>query len=90
MAIQCGICSAKEIPSRFSYYRFVKKLISHRDSIITCMVKTIEVIKMKHPDFGDIIAVDSTMFQLMQNAIKNHLPIRMQSGDIRKIAMVMK
>lgn len=60
VAVQCGICSDEEIPTRFAYYRFVKKLISHTALIEKCMAKTIEAIKDKLPEFGETIVVDST------------------------------
>ncbi len=60
LAIQCGILSDKQIPSRFAYYRFIKKLIDHTPLIEKCMAKTIEAIKDKLPGFGETIVVDST------------------------------
>ncbi len=60
LAIQCGILSEKQIPSRFAYYRFIKKLTAHTTLIEKCMAKTIEVIKDKLPGFGETIVVDST------------------------------
>lgn len=56
----CGIHSEEEIPSRFAYYRFIKKLIDHREFIEKCMAKTIEALKRKYPDLGKIVVVDST------------------------------
>lgn len=60
LAIQCGIYSYAEIPSRFAYYRFIKKLIAHTALIEKCMAKTIEAIKGKLPEFGKTVVVDST------------------------------
>ena len=60
LAIQCDILSDKQIPSRFAYYRFIKKLIAHTELIEKCMAKTIEAIKDKLPGFGETIVVDST------------------------------
>ncbi len=60
VAIQCGISSEEEIPTRFAYYRFVKKLISHTELIEKCMAKTLEAIKKQLPGFGDVVVVDST------------------------------
>jgi len=60
VAIQCGIYSSEEIPTRFSYYRFIKKLIAHRELIEKCMAKTIETLQRQLPGFGEVVAVDST------------------------------
>lgn len=60
LAIQCGIYSYAEIPSRFAYYRFIKKLIAHTALIEKCIAKTIEAIKGKLPEFGKTVVVDST------------------------------
>jgi hypothetical protein len=60
LATRCGIHNDDEIPTRFAYYRFVKKLIRHRDVIETCMGKTVEALKRLEPGFGEIAAVDST------------------------------
>jgi len=60
LAILCGIYSDKEIPSRFAYYRFIGKLIAHRDLIEKCMAKTIEMLRQLLPGFGEIVAIDST------------------------------
>lgn len=70
LAIQCGIYSDSEIPSRFSYYRFIKKLIAHRELIEKCMVKTINTIKKKMPGFGETVAVDSTDIATYSNRYK--------------------
>ena len=60
LAIQCGIYSEGEIPSRFAYYRFVKKLIPHTTVIEKCMAQTIEAIGEKLPEFSSTVVVDST------------------------------
>lgn len=60
LAIQCGILSDQEIPTRFAYYRFIKKLTAHKELIEKCMAKTIEAIMGSFPDFGEVIVVDST------------------------------
>lgn len=60
VAIQCSIYSSEEIPTRFSYYRFIKKLIAHRELIEKCMAKTIEALQRQLPGFGEVVAVDST------------------------------
>ena len=60
MAFQCGIHSDKEVPTRFACYRFTKKLIAHRELIEQCMAKTIEALQSQLPEFGKIVAMDST------------------------------
>lgn len=60
LAILCGIHSDAGIPSRFAYYRFIKKLIAHKELIEKCMANTIEALKMQLPGFGETVAVDST------------------------------
>ncbi|NQT74465.1 MAG: transposase [Chloroflexi bacterium] len=59
IAIRCGIYSNAEIPSRFAYYRFIKKLIGFEDVIEKCMAKTVAKLKEKLPDLGETIAIDS-------------------------------
>ena len=60
LAIQCGILSYPEIPTRFAYYRFIKKLVTHKAVIEKCMAKTVEAIKDKLPELGQVLAIDST------------------------------
>ena len=60
LAILCGIHSDKEIPSRFAYYRFIGKLIAHRDFIEKCMAKTINALREQLPEFARTVVVDST------------------------------
>lgn len=60
IAMRCGIKSDEEIPTRFAYYRFIKKLIGHRDLIEICMGKTVEALMKKRPGFGEIVAVDAS------------------------------
>lgn len=60
VAVQCGIHSDAEIPTRFAYYRFIKKLIAHSELIEKCMAKTVNALKEQLPGFGEIVAVDST------------------------------
>lgn len=70
IAIQCGICSQEEIPTRFAYYRFIKKLIDYRELIERCMAKTIEGLKKRLPGFGDTVAIDSTDIATYSNRYK--------------------
>jgi transposase len=56
----CGIYSEAEIPSRFAYYRFIKKLIAYRELIERCIAKTIEALRKRFPDLGETVAMDST------------------------------
>lgn len=67
IAIECGIYSDKGIPSRFAYYRFIKKLLAHRDLIEKCMAKTVAALQKQLPDFGKTIAVDSTAIPTYAN-----------------------
>ena len=60
LAIQCGIFSNKQIPSRFAYYRFTRKLIAHRGLIEKCMAKTINALREQLPEFARTVVVDST------------------------------
>ncbi len=60
MAVQCGIYSDKSIPTRFAYYRFIKKLIAHQKLIEQCMARTIKALQARLPGFGKTVAVDST------------------------------
>ncbi|MFC2035104.1 transposase [Chloroflexota bacterium] len=70
MAFQCGIQSAKEIPSRFAYYRFTKKLIEHTALVEKCMAETLNTINSILPDFGETVAVDSTEVPTYSNRYK--------------------
>jgi len=60
IAMQCGIYYKEEIPTRFCYYRFAKKLIAYHDLIEECMAKTVGALVELLPRFGEIIAIDST------------------------------
>ena len=73
LATRCGIRSDDEIPTRFAYYRFVKKLIRYRDLIEGCMAKTIEALQMQQPGFGELVAVDSTDIESYVNWSKKPL-----------------
>lgn len=67
IAVLCGIHSDAEIPSRFAYYRFIKKLIAHKELIEKCMAKTIETLKKHLPGFMETICVDSTDIETYVN-----------------------
>ncbi len=73
LATRCGIRSDDEIPTRFAYYRFVKKLIRHRNLIEGCMAKTIEALQRRQPGFGEMVAVDSTDIESYVNWSKKPL-----------------
>lgn len=73
LAIQCGIQSEGEVPSRFAYYRFIKKLVAHKEIIEKCMAKTIEALRKRYPDLGEIVAVDSTDIESYINWSKKPL-----------------
>lgn len=60
IAVLCGICSESEVPSRFSYYRFIKKLIGFQTLIEKCMADTVTELKKRLPDLGETIAIDGT------------------------------
>jgi len=60
IALQCGIRSDTEVPTRFAYYRFIKKLIDHTDMIEKCMARTVDALRERLPEFGKTVAVDST------------------------------
>jgi hypothetical protein len=70
VAVQCGICSDNAVPTRFAYYRFIKKLMAHEDLIEKCMAKTIETLKKRLPDLGKTVAVDSTAISTYANRFK--------------------
>lgn len=70
VAVQCGICSDNEVPTRFAYYRFIKKLMAHEDLIEKCMAKTIDTLKERLPDLGKTVAVDSTAISTYANRFK--------------------
>lgn len=67
LAIQCHIYSDREIPSRFAYYRFIRKLLAHVDLVDQCMVKCVEALKRALPDLGETVAVDSTDIRSYSN-----------------------
>lgn len=73
IAIQCGICSPAEIPTRFAYYRFTKKLIAYTDLIEKCMAKTLETLKGQLPDFMETVCIDSTDIETYVNWCKKPL-----------------
>lgn len=67
LAVCCGIYSDGEIPSRFAYYRFIKKLLAHRELIEQCMAKCVCSLKENLSDFSESIAVDSTDIHTYSN-----------------------
>lgn len=73
LAIQCGIKSDQEVPTRFAYYRFRDKLITHKDLVEKCMAKTIEALRKQRPGFGEIVAVDSTDVETYVNRFRKPL-----------------
>lgn len=73
IAVQCGICSEKEIPTRFAYYRFIKKLIAHRELVEKCMAKTLEALKKQLPGFMETVCIDSTDIEAYVNRFRKPL-----------------
>ena len=67
LAVCCGIHSESEIPSRFAYYRFIKKLLNHSELIEQCLTNCANSFKEKLPEFGESVAVDSTDIHTYSN-----------------------
>ena len=84
IAILCSIHSDAEIPSRFTYYRFIKKLKAHRELIEKCMAKTIEVLKKKLPGFGETVVIDSTDIESYVNWSRKPLSDADAKWGVRK------
>lgn len=89
LAELCGICSEKEVPSRFAYYRFISKLIIHEQTVENCLKKCADLLRSKLPNYGKVVAVDSTVIHTHSNPNKNPISDKdaswtVKDGKLRK------
>ena len=60
LASACGIDNADDVPSKFAYCRFRKKLTGFNELVGDILTACVDVLKESLPGFGENIAVDST------------------------------
>ncbi len=70
VAVHCGIYSDAEVPTRFAYYRFMRKLIQHFDHIERCMARTLAAHEEHRPGLWKTIVIDSTDVATYANPYK--------------------
>jgi len=70
LAHVCGVTSIKKIPSKYAYSRFVKRLADHKDLLEQCIVKLASELTEELPNFGEMVAVDSTDIEAWSNGSK--------------------
>ncbi|MCH8066006.1 MAG: transposase [Chloroflexi bacterium] len=69
MASACGIQRPKDVPSKFAYCRFRKKLITFNDLVAKILSQCVETLKDALPDFGATVAVDATDVRAWANGL---------------------
>lgn len=60
LAYLCGIESAQDVPTKYAYCRFLKKLVAHTHLVEKCCYKLVRRLKRVLPGFGRTWAIDST------------------------------
>lgn len=89
LAKLCGVNTEKEIPSRFAYYRFISKLIAHRTLVEDCLTRCTNLLRKHFPDYGKVVAVDSTVIHTHSNPNKkpvsdNNASWTVKDGKLKK------
>ncbi|MCL0057599.1 transposase [Dehalococcoidales bacterium] len=60
LAYLCGIETAQDVPTKYAYCRFLKKLVAHKDLVERCCYKLVRRLNRILPGFGRDWAIDST------------------------------
>lgn len=60
LAYICGIEAAQDVPTKYAYCRFLKKLVAHTGLIEKCCNKLVRRLNRDLPGFGRTWAIDST------------------------------
>ena len=82
LAITCGF-NPRSIPHRSTFSRFIKKLMKHQGLVDQCLNHMTAELKPLLPDFGKIVAVDSTPVRSHSNSWKDP-PSDPEAGKIAK------
>ncbi|MCH8026447.1 MAG: transposase, partial [Chloroflexi bacterium] len=69
LASACGIDRPEDVPSKFAYCRFRKKLIMFNDLVAKILTACVDHLREKLPNFGAIVAVDATDVKAWANGL---------------------
>lgn len=69
LASACGIARPEDVPSKFAYCRFRKKLIAFNDLVAKVLTRCVEELRENLPEFGATVAVDSTDVKAWANGL---------------------
>lgn len=70
----CGIWSKDEIPKKWTYSRFLRKLIRFEGLVRECVARMVEALQAEIPGFGRVVAVDATPIHAWSNPRKKRGP----------------
>lgn len=70
LAHVCEVTSVNNIPTKYAYSRFIKRLASHNDLVKQCMAGLATELAQELPLFGEIVAADSTDISAWSNGAK--------------------
>lgn len=70
LAHVCEVTSVNNIPSKYAYSTFVTRLVDHNDLVRQCMAGLAVELGQQLPDFGEIVAADSTDISAWSNGSK--------------------
>ena len=75
VAVACGIATPKDIPSKFAYSRFIKKLQEPKHVVLVknIMRSLTRQCYDTFPKFGKSVAIDSTDLKAWSNGRKKHM-----------------
>ena len=75
LAVACGITKYEDIPSKFAYSRFMRKLSQPRYIVMAknIMRSLTRSLYDALPDFGKSVAIDSTDLKAWSNGAKKHV-----------------
>ena len=65
----CGIHSTSEVPSKYAYCRFLKKLACFNDVVQDVLTKAVNQLRERSPSFGETVAVDATDVKAWANGL---------------------
>jgi IS5 family transposase len=68
LAEACGIDWPDDVPSKFAYCRFRKKLVGFSDLVASLLTECVSRLREALPNFGQTIAVDSTDIKAWANS----------------------
>lgn len=70
LAHVCEVTSVNNIPSKYAYSRFIRRLANHNDLVRQCMDDLAAELAQELLGFGEIVAVDSTNVSAWSNGAK--------------------